>query len=94
MNQIYDQFIDLLSEGDESKMLAFLETHIKELPEDLQEKVIFALFEDSVNKNVEEGEALAAAQKEGSEILKKLQEAKKNYEEAQQIEALKAGMGA
>jgi hypothetical protein len=94
MNKTYDQFLDILSEADEPKMLAFLETHLKELPEDLQEKVVFALFEDSVAKDIEQTEALASAQKEGLDILAKLQEAKKNYEEAQKIEAIKTGLGA
>ncbi len=93
-NPSYDQFLDVLATGDEAQTVAFLEAHLKELPEDLQEKIVFALFEDSVGKQLEEQEALASAQKEGLDILAKLQAAKKMYEEAQQAQALKESLGA
>lgn len=92
MKHPYDQFLETLEQGDETAMITFLEAHLKELPEDLQEKIIFALFEDSVTKQLEQEEALATAQDEALDVLDKLYSAKKMYEEAQQVQTLKESL--
>ena len=89
MNTTYDQFIDILSSGDEEAMIAFLETHMKELPEDLQEKITFALFEDAVVTQAEEDGLLVEAQKKGLDILKKLEQAKKTFEDDRAVQEIK-----
>ena len=85
MNEIYEKFIEILSSEDTEQINKFLEEHFDELPQDLQEKIIFALFEDAAEKNLAGHEALLEFEQDGLETLKKLQQALASYQEAQQI---------
>jgi len=94
MHEPYETFLKLLASGNEAETLNFLEQHLKELPEDLQEKIVFTLFEDATMKELAQQQALSEVQTEGLDILGKLQNAKKMYEEAEQMESLKNTLSA
>lgn len=92
MTETYNQFLELLTAGDQEKMMTFLEAHFKELPEDFQDKITFALFEHTINEQLAQEEVLDEARKEGADIMKKLEAAKKIFEDAQKIAELKADL--
>lgn len=92
MTETYNQFIELLATGDQEKMMQFLETHFSELPEEFQDKITFALFESAVQKQSTQEQVLHEAQQEGSDVMTKLEEAKKSFEEAVKIAELKGDL--
>lgn len=92
MNEIYEKFIEILSSEDTEQINKFLEEHFDELPQDLQEKIIFALFEDAAEKKLAGHEALLEFEQDGLETLKKLQQVLTTYQEAQQIESLTSNL--
>lgn len=88
MNQRYDEFLDIVKNGTEEEATNFLKAHLNEFPEELQEKILFAYFEDEVNRQSDEFHALEEVKRTGLEVLKKLESIKKEMEEAQAIHTL------
>ena len=92
MNQRYDEFLDLVKNGTEEEVTEFLKAHLNEFPEDLQQKILFAYFEDEVNRQSDEFHALEDVKRSGLEVLKKLEAIKKEMEEAQKIHDLEESL--
>ncbi len=92
MTGTYNQFLELLATGDQEKMMQFLETHFAELPQEFQDKIIFGLFENTASKQLVKEQVLHEAQQQGSDIMNKLESAKKDFEEVSKIADLKADL--
>ena len=85
MTTPYEQFNEVLETGDESSIREFLRDHVEELPAELRDKIIFALFEDSVLHTAENIDILEKVGDKGMAILDKLQTLKSEYERSVNI---------
>ena len=89
IEELYEKLLAVVASGDEAAADAFLAEHLTEFPEDLQQKIMFAYFKESVEQEAGQLETIADAKKEGLELLKELEHIKKGYEEARKIQELK-----
>ena len=92
MNELYDAFLKVAATDDEAAMHAFLQDHMTEFPEKIQEEILFEYFQESVNEQAEQLDTVEHATIEGLKALKVFEKIKKGYEESQQIEALRASL--
>jgi hypothetical protein len=87
---LYNEFLELLNKGDEAAARKFVTDNIKNFPEEVQDKIIFAFFEDAVNKEAAGIQGVAEIQKEGMEAMSQIEKAKKILEDQVKAEELKA----
>lgn len=89
MNELYNEFLEIIRTGTEQDAQDFLQKNINEFPEELKEKILFAFFEEEVEHQSQQLHALQDVKRDGLSLLTKLEKAKKEYEEAQKIQDLK-----
>ena len=89
---IYNEFLGVLASGDEIKAQDFLDENLHNLPQELQDKITLDLFEDAITQESAQIGALNEFKQEGLSLLKKLQKAKKDYEDVKKAEEIKAKM--
>ena len=76
MNQtLYEQFSKIIKTNNERAAKDFLIEHLQEFPEDIQDKIAVAFFEDALDTQTREAKSTAALQQE---VLTALEETQKN----------------
>ena len=90
--EIYNEFLKILALNNDAKMEEFLEKNLLGLPQEFQDKITMALFEDAVHSQAAGEEALANFKKDGLDMLKKLKTAKKDFEDIKKAEEIKSQM--
>lgn len=73
---LYNEFRRLAQEGNEEKVRRFLMDHLKEFPENIQEDIIFAFFEEGLERSAEEEEVVGNVREgviEAGKTVEKLQ---------------------
>lgn len=94
LETLYQGFLESMETGDEANVMAYLEAHINEFPEDLKQKIIFAAFEDSVNQQHDDLIAVEEFKAEGLDLLTRMGKVKQQVEEAYKIAQLKDELAA
>jgi len=87
--ELYAELMDLIEAGDEAKAREFLTDHLTEFPEEVQNKIAFAFFEEAVVNQAEEETAIRDFQKEGIETMTQLEKLKKGLENDQKVQDLR-----
>ena len=74
---LYAQFREILNTGTEEQAQKFLTDHMKEFPEDMQQTITLALFENGINEAAENQKAVEDFKQEGIEIADELEKGKR-----------------
>ena len=85
LKTIYDEFIAQVERGDEQAARQLLIENIPNFPQELQDEIIFGLFEEGVLKAAKEGEVIANLQQQGLENLETLQRVRNKIEDQLKI---------
>lgn len=72
LNEIYGKFLTCLEARDETGARQLLVENIPNFPKELQDEILFGLFEEGVLRAAEEGKALAKMQQQGLQNLEAL----------------------
>lgn len=62
LRSLYNQFLDVVEKGTEEEAKKFLVDHFRDFPEHLQKEIVFAFFEEGLQK-ASDGERVVAAQR-------------------------------
>ena len=79
--ELYNQFMVYAEKGDEQGARNFLIDNLEKFPEDLQEKITFAFFEEAMQKEAQGDQAIAELQKQGLDAISQIDKAKKILED-------------
>lgn len=74
LKTIYDAFAAHIEKGDEQAARQLLIENIPNFPKELQDQILFGLFEEEVLRVAEEGKTLAAMQQHGLQNLEQLRQ--------------------
>jgi len=78
---LYNEFIALVNKGDEAGARKFLVDNLKKFPEEAQDKITFAFFEEALMKETEGMQEIADMQKQGLDAMSQIDKAKKILED-------------
>jgi hypothetical protein len=83
------EFSEVVARGNEEDARKFLVNNLKQFPQDVQDKLIIAFFEEALSKKASGLHAVADFQKEGLEAINDLEHGKRQLEEKQKLLDLK-----
>lgn len=89
---LYNEFMGYANKGDEQGARDFLINNLQRFPEDIQDKLTFAFFEEALLDETKKIEAITEMQKEGLGALSQIDKAKKILEEKSKIESLRSDL--
>lgn len=81
VQSIYQTYSDLVKEGKEDQAGEYLSGHLKELPQELQKKIVSQMLTQSIIDDAAESEILNEIQEAGLEAYEKLEEIEKTRQE-------------
>ncbi|MEI7709239.1 MAG: hypothetical protein WCI76_00825 [bacterium] len=87
---LYNEFLDCVSKGDEALARKFLVDNIKRFPQEAQDSIIFAFFEEALDKETKDMGAITKIQKEGLDALAQIDKVQKILEDQIKVKDLKA----
>ncbi len=91
-SELYDQFMGYVEKGDEQGAKDFLIENLKNFPEETQEKLTMAFFEEALTKETTGMAELGQMQKEGVEAMGQIAKAKKILEDKAKVEKLRSDL--
>jgi len=77
VTEVYETYVGLLQKGKEDAAKAYLEENLSKLPEDLRDKIIALMLNQSLIDEARELETIHTIQEAGLEAVEKLEELKK-----------------
>jgi hypothetical protein len=86
---LYNQFMVFVKKDDEAGARKFLVDNLQKFPEDMQEKLTFAFFEEALMDKTKGMKEIAEMQKEGLDAVGEIDKAKKVLEDKLKIKNLK-----
>jgi hypothetical protein len=89
---LYDQFMVYVDKGDEEGAKKFLIDNLQKFPEDVQDKITFAFFEEAIKSEAEDIKNIGEMQREGLDAMGKIDKAKKILEDQKRVEDLRSGL--
>ena len=90
---LYNKLTEIFNTGNEDAAKDFLIEHIKEFPEDVQKKIMFAFFDAALDKKIESETQKAQIQKEGMDYLEKIDKVEKTIKDKQKVSKLRSFLG-
>ncbi len=87
---LYNEFLGYVNKDDEAGARKFLIDNLQKFPEEVQEKLTFAFFEEALMSEAKGVKEIADMQKQGLEAIRQIDEAKKILEDQAKIKDLKA----
>lgn len=87
---LYNEFMVYVDKGDEAGARKFLVDNIQKFPEEVQEKITFAFFEEALMNEAKSARGIAEAQKEGLDAMNQIDKAKKILEDKIKVKNLRA----
>ncbi|MFA6077005.1 MAG: hypothetical protein WC735_02935 [Candidatus Paceibacterota bacterium] len=87
---LYNEFLGYVNKDDEAGARKFLVDNLQKFPEEVQEKLTFAFFEEALMSEVKGVKEIAEMQKQGLEAMSQIDKAKKILEDQAKIKDLKA----
>jgi len=91
-SNLYDEFMVYVDKNDEEGAKKFLLDNFQKFPEDVQDKLTFAFFEEAVKDEAEKIKSVGEMQKQGLEAMSQIEKAKKALEDKKKEEDLKANL--
>ncbi len=88
-SNLYNEFLVYLDKGDEAGARKFLIDNLQKFPEDVQDKLTFAFFEEALMKETKGMKEVAEMQEQGLEAMNEIDKAKKILEDQIKAEGLK-----
>src|ERR1700722_1433199 len=88
-----DAFMRIVETGDETAAKSFLTDHIKEFPEEIQQKIVAAFFFDALEKESDEIEKRAALQKEAMAVFSDIEATERKLGDEKKKIEVKAKLG-
>src|SRR3989344_7479967 len=89
-SDLYNEFLVYVDKGDEAGARKFLIDNLQKFPEDMQEKLTFAFFEEALMKDTKGVKEVAEMQKQGLDALSQIDKAKKILEDKMKIKDLRS----
>jgi hypothetical protein len=83
------EFSEVVARGNEEDARKFLVDNLKKFPEDVQEKIVGAFFEEALSKKAEGLHTVADFQKEGLDAINDLEQGKRQLQDKQKLLDLK-----
>ncbi len=93
IEELYKKLTELAKAGDEKSARAFLTEHLKEFPAEVQEKIVFAFFQDALDKKVGIDEKISIIQKVGLDSINEIEAAEKVMINEDKISNVRASLG-
>ncbi|MGYP001560882174 len=87
---LYNEFLAYVNKGDEAGARKFLIDNLQKFPEEVQDKITFAFFEEALMDKTKGIKEIAEMQKQGLEAMSQIDKAKKVFEDQIKIKNLKA----
>jgi hypothetical protein len=91
-SDLYNEFLVYADKNDEEGARNFLIENLQKFPEEVQDKLTFAFFEDALKSEGEGIKKIAELQTQGLEAISQIEKAKKILEEEAKIEDLRSGL--
>ena len=88
--ELYDELQTILARGDEAGARVFIDAHINEFPEDIQQKIALSLFEESLDDLARARAVRDDLQKQGLEASAMLDSDERNLEDQLKINEINA----
>lgn len=79
--KLFDDLRGVFENGSEEEVRAFLVDHISAFPDDIKDEIVFAFFEEGLDKAIEEKGKLVEFEEAGIEELKTLAELKRRIDD-------------
>ena len=89
---LYNQFMVYVDKDDEQGARNFLVDNLQKFPEDIQDKLTFAFFEEALMDETEKIKDIAEMQKQGLDAISQVDKAKKILENKIKIENLRSSL--
>jgi hypothetical protein len=77
---LYGEFLKVMGRGDERAAKDFLITNLKQFPQEVQETIITAFFEEALVRAKTDAAAVANFQKQGMQVAKGMEQLKEGLE--------------
>jgi len=91
-SDLYNEFMVFVEKGDEAGARKFLIDNLQKFPEEVQEKLTFAFFEEAMTNEAQGIKDVAQIQEQGLEAISQIEKAKKILEEKKKIEDLRQNL--
>lgn len=88
-SDLYNEFLTYVNKGDEAGARKFLIDNLQKFPEDVQDKLTFAFFEEALLKEAKGIKEIAEVQKQGLDALSQIGKAKKILEDKIKVRDLR-----
>jgi len=89
---LYKEFMVFVEKNDEEGARKFLIDNLQKFPEDVQDKLTFAFFEEALMKEAEGKKEIAEMQKQGLEAISQIEKAKKILKDKEKEEDLRSNL--
>ena len=89
---LYDEFMVYVNKNDEQVALNFLIDNLQKFPEETQDKLTFAFFEEALMNTTNKIKAIDEMQKQGLEAMSQIDKAKKILEDKKKEEELRSNL--
>ena len=88
MEGIYQKFLEMVKNGTEQEVRDFLVNNLKQFPQDMQEYIVAAFFEEALEKKAAVGEL----QQQGLEMNANMEKLRKELEKKAKLAEIKEGL--
>ena len=89
---LYNEFMVYVDKNDEQGARKFLIDNLQKFPEEVQDKITFAFFEEALKDEAKNIKNIAEMQKQGLDAMSQIDKAKKILEEKKKIEDLRSNL--
>lgn len=91
-SDLYNEFLVYVERNDEQGARKFLMDNFQKFPQDVQDKLTFAFFEEALMEETKGIKEIAEMQKQGLDAMSQIEKAKKILEEKKKIEDLRSNL--
>lgn len=91
-SDLYNEFLVYVDKDDEAGARKFLIDNLQKFPEEVQDKLIFAFFEEALLDETKGMKDIAEVQKQGLDAMSQIDKAKKILEDKKKIEDLRSSL--
>jgi len=91
-NELREALMKVMRNGNEAKAREFIITHLKEFPQDTQDVIIMAFFEEGLEKQNADDKAIADFRKEGIKTVNALGKIKEELEKHLKLAEIKESL--
>jgi hypothetical protein len=89
-DKLYEEFMKIVQSGDEVKAREFLVANLKQFPQETQDKIVMAFFQEAVSKSKEDADLISNFQKQGLQMVDEIEKSKaKLQDRAKMLEVKK-----